>query len=326
MQPACDLGETLLCCENILYDAESDVHMSERVCKAVYDPVMSSDRRVLANLLACERRYVPSYSYFKAVQNEIQAPMRRILAYWMVEVCEENRCQDDVLPLAMNLLDRFLSVANVRKQQLQLLGAVCLFISSKLRETRSLPAELLVQCTDNSITLQDMVEWELLVLQKLRWEVSAITAHDFLTPLLQRLPLHHFLPVSRVPEVRRQAQTFVVMCATELQFMQYPCSVVAAASLTAALYGLVTSQRDSHLIHLLTLMSRVVHTDLSVLRDCWSQIERMVRDLAADDGPAQSDMETSAASGSDVTTIPASNNSSANNKAMMTPQWREVAG
>lgn len=52
----------------------------------------------------------------------------------------------------------------------------------------------------------------------------------------------------------------------------------------------------------------------SVLRDCWSQIERMVRDLAADDGPAQSDMETSAASGSDVTTIPASNNSSANNK------------
>ena len=73
------------------------------------------------------------------------------------QVCEEQRCQDDVFPLAMNLLDRFLSVTNVKKDHLQLLGAVCLFVASKLRESRPLTAEILVQCADNSITVTDVI-------------------------------------------------------------------------------------------------------------------------------------------------------------------------
>ena len=73
------------------------------------------------------------------------------------QVCEEQRCQDDVFPLAMNLLDRFLSVTNVKKDHLQLLGAVCLFVASKLRESRPLTAEILVQCADNSITVPDII-------------------------------------------------------------------------------------------------------------------------------------------------------------------------
>ena len=74
------------------------------------------------------------------------------LYLFSLQVCEEQQCQSDVFPLAMNLLDRFLSVTSVKKDHLQLLGAVCLFISSKLKETRSLTAEFLVQCADNSIT------------------------------------------------------------------------------------------------------------------------------------------------------------------------------
>ena len=76
---------------------------------------------------------------------------------YLSQVCEEQRCQDDVFPLAMNLLDRFLSVTNVKKDHLQLLGAVCLFVASKLRESRPLTAEILVQCADNSITVPDII-------------------------------------------------------------------------------------------------------------------------------------------------------------------------
>ena len=57
-------------------------------------------------------------------------------------------------------------------------------------------------------------DWELLVLHRLRWEINAVTSHDFLDPLLHRLSLERYLPSSRVPDVRRQAQTFIVMCST----------------------------------------------------------------------------------------------------------------
>ena len=74
-----DIGDSLYCCENGVLETET-------VCKAIQDPALVNDRRVLSNLLDTENSYLPSYSYFKCVQNEIKPRMRQILAYWMVEV------------------------------------------------------------------------------------------------------------------------------------------------------------------------------------------------------------------------------------------------
>jgi cyclin D1 len=69
------------------------------------------------------------------------------------QVCEDQKCQEEIFPLAMNYLDRFLSVCAITKDQLQLLGAVCIMLASKLREPRPISAEALVYYTDNSIDL-----------------------------------------------------------------------------------------------------------------------------------------------------------------------------
>lgn len=57
----------------------------------------------------------------------------------------------------MNYLDRFLAVVPTKKCNLQLLGAVCMFLASKLKETRPLTAEKLCIYTDNSITPQELL-------------------------------------------------------------------------------------------------------------------------------------------------------------------------
>ena len=67
---------------------------------------------------------------------------------------EEQNCEEQVFPLAVNLLDRFLALeaSVLQRCQLQLLGCVCLLTASKLRQCRPIGVELLVYYTDYSVT------------------------------------------------------------------------------------------------------------------------------------------------------------------------------
>lgn len=67
---------------------------------------------------------------------------------------EEQNCEEQVFPLAVNLLDRFLALeaAVLQRCQLQLLGCVCLLTASKLRQCRPIGVDLLVYYTDYSVT------------------------------------------------------------------------------------------------------------------------------------------------------------------------------
>lgn len=62
------------------------VEPAARVPRAGRDPQLLGDRRVLQNLLSQEERYSPRVSYFQCVQREIKPYMRKMLAFWMLEV------------------------------------------------------------------------------------------------------------------------------------------------------------------------------------------------------------------------------------------------
>jgi len=76
-----------------------------------------------------------------------------------LQVCAEENCQEEVVLLALNYMDRFLSSKSVRKTHLQILAAACLLLASKLREPscRALSVDLLVVYTDNSIYKDDLI-------------------------------------------------------------------------------------------------------------------------------------------------------------------------
>ncbi|XP_001370590.1 G1/S-specific cyclin-D3 isoform X1 [Monodelphis domestica] len=245
---------------------------ARRTPRAGPDPRLLGDQRVLQSLLRLEERYVPRASYFQCVQRELKPHMRKMLAYWMLEVCEEQRCEEEVFPLAMNYLDRYLSCVPTRKCHLQLLGAVCMLLASKLRETTPLTMEKLCIYTDHSVTPHQLRDWEVIVLGRLKWDLAAVIAHDFLALILHRLPV----PMDRRALVKKHAQTFLALCATDYTFAMYPPSMIATGSIGAAVQGLAACPLSSD--ELTELLAGITGTDVDCLRACQEQIEAALRE------------------------------------------------
>ncbi|NXB72335.1 CCND2 protein, partial [Donacobius atricapilla] len=250
----------LLCCE------------VDPMRRALPDPNLLYDDRVLHNLLTIEERYLPQCSYFKCVQKDIQPFMRRMVATWMLEVCEEQKCEEEVFPLAMNYLDRFLAVVPTRKCHLQLLGAVCMFLASKLKETAHRGPRRAHACLwlflSFALPVPPLQEWELVVLGKLKWNLAAVTPHDFIEHILRKVPL----PKDKLLLIRKHAQTFIALCATDFNFAMYPPSMIATGSVGAAICGLQLDDGDS----LTDLLAKITNTDVDCLKACQEQIEAVL--------------------------------------------------
>ncbi|CAL8322947.1 unnamed protein product [Gadus morhua 'NCC'] len=232
----------------------------EAAVRARPDPVLLGDQRVLQSLLSIEERFLPQVPYFKLFQKELQPYMRRMVATWMLEVCEEQKCEEEVFPLAMNYLDRFLAVVPTQKRNLQLLGAVCMFLASKLKETRPLTAEKLCIYTDNSISPGELLDWELVVLAKLKWNLAAVTPNDFIEHIVRRLPLTE----EKLTLVRKHVTTFIALCATDFNFAMYPPSMIATGSVGAAVSGLQLEMAGGRGHCLTALLAKITNTEVRV--------------------------------------------------------------
>lgn len=243
--------------------------------KAFQDNSQVKDHRILQNLLRNEDKYLPCVpDYMTSVQQLSVTPsMRKIVAEWMLEVIHEQQSQPEVFCLAMNMLDRFLSLCPVLKAQLQLLGSVCLLISSKIREPCPIPGQTIIVYTDYSITQEEIKEWELLVLYKLQWELTAITSMDYLDHTIPRLGLN--ITDDEQEELRRRSETILALCATDYQFSYHSASLLAASSLLLAVKCLSKFQNQPVALREIQLrLQTATHTATNHLHQC-------IKDLAS---------------------------------------------
>ena len=73
-----------------------------------------------------------------------------------LQVCEHRITEDQIFIVAVNILDRFLSVCHINKSQLQLTACVCLLLASKIRQCYFMGIECLAYYTEDSVTEEEI--------------------------------------------------------------------------------------------------------------------------------------------------------------------------
>ncbi|XP_018014787.1 G1/S-specific cyclin-D2 [Hyalella azteca] len=198
--------DELLCTESSIPPGSSDQQTNNHTDNqptCSYDATIFSDERVLDNLLVAQSLTQPSDQFLQPNKSNVTPNIRAVLVNWMLELCEHRNCEDQVFLVAVNLLDRFLNLVQVHRSQLQLAACSCLLLSSKLRQSSYLSVDILAYYTEDSVTSQEIIQWEQLILAKLSWNVSPVISYDFIEHLLQLLPLRQRIHLP-APELDRR--------------------------------------------------------------------------------------------------------------------------
>lgn len=210
--------------------------METREVRAGSDPTLFRNDRVARGLHLKEGLGGAVGDYF-ARQEEVRPHMRRTVAEWMLDVCHEEQCQPEVLCLAVGCLDRFLDIVNIKKSQLQLLGCACLLVAWKVREHNKITAQKIIKYTNFNVTLEELLEWEVLVLAKLNWNIPSVVAIDFVEHIVQNLEK---LRLDWNPEMTRDSiRSLILTCQTSPQLARYPPSLVASACVLVTIRPIV---------------------------------------------------------------------------------------
>ena len=167
---------------------------------SVLSPV---DPHLVSCMFRSEHAYQPSPFYLEC-HAELDACMRPVLFDWLMEVAAEFRLQRETAQLAVNYVERFLSVRAtatasatagaaseagqlpvIDKANYQLLGITCLFLACKVEESRPPRAEELARTTDGACVASAICEMERCVLRALSWRLHCVTSCAWLKLLLK---------------------------------------------------------------------------------------------------------------------------------------------
>lgn len=174
-------------------------------------------------------------------QTEITWKMRGILVDWIIEVHGKFRLLPETIFLAVNILDRLMSIRTVALHKFQLCGIVSLFIAAKYEEVVCPSVQSFLYMTDGGYTDEEMLSAERYVLKQIDFNLSYPNPINF----LRRISKADGYDI----QTRTVAKYFLEMTCVERKFISAPPSLIAAAGMWLARKVLKRGEWDCNLVH-----------------------------------------------------------------------------
>uniref|UniRef100_A0A915EFG1 Cyclin-like domain-containing protein n=1 Tax=Ditylenchus dipsaci TaxID=166011 RepID=A0A915EFG1_9BILA len=239
---------------------DQQLNVAQRLwVSADVDKAVHLDGRALASLLRAERYVLPSAEHFRALQTEINEHARRSAIVCINDICTRENCDLVVFPLAVSFIDRVLSVQFVPRHNLLALANACLLLASKMKAPRPLTAHQIVEHTDKWVPLEELLDWELLIVNKLGWQLSTATAFEFFDQLMVRAPI--------LETLREQFANTLNVMLKDLKLATLAPSKQAASVL---LYVADESNRRHLISESEETIRRCFHVDVNSIRSLYS--------------------------------------------------------
>ena len=115
---------------------------------------------------------------------------------------------------------------------------------------------------------------ELLILSKLKWDLTAITSYDYLDYMINSLDQSSAILAEMETQVRRNTEKLVTLCATDETFMSMPPSLVAASALLTAIEQ---DQSLSNKVNLNQIIGCIrKHTNLELVSNIYLRVQFLI--------------------------------------------------
>ena len=135
---------------------------------------------IYTNLLYDEQNLPmkPSLGYMSH-QNDINEQMRAILIDWLIEVHYRFKLKSETLFQTVWIIDTYLTLNQITRAKLQLLGIASLLISCKSQEIYYPQLKELIDITDGAYVKNELLEMENTILKRLNFNIVSPTSNDF---------------------------------------------------------------------------------------------------------------------------------------------------
>lgn len=148
------------------------------------DPHFVSEyiKDIMEGLHRAEQRL--SREPYMATQAELSEKMRMILVDWLVEVHLKFKCRPETLFLAVDIVDRYLTVVRTSRSTLQLVGVTSILLAAKYEEIWPPEVKDCVYISANTYTREEILKTERGICVALQFKFTLPNMFHFLSRLL----------------------------------------------------------------------------------------------------------------------------------------------
>ncbi|KAK4513010.1 uncharacterized protein ATC70_003721 [Mucor velutinosus] len=209
------------------------------------DPMLVAEYagEIFGYLFDSEPDVMADPKYANNQQHEISWKMRSVLVDWVIEIHYLFDLLPETLFLAVNIMDRFLSLRSVALGKLQLVGITCLYIATKFEENTCPIMQDFLYMTDKGVNEDDFIKAERFIMQILDFRLCYPNPLNFLRRVCTA-------EMNCDVHTRTLARYFMEISCIDHRFIGVRPSKIAAAALWLSKKMLAKGKWSSHLTKL----------------------------------------------------------------------------